>query len=145
MHLIIASYWPIKLNVIFLQELDHPKLVFKALQSIGYAGKFLHKPDSPCLYLQNNNGPDGAAIFFKTSKFDLISWTSKVLKVWDVASNQVKMIEKQLTLIIKSRSSSEAFSAVVTAARSLWSPQPTSRPSLVTFAPPSGRVNVSAG
>ena len=75
--------------MIFLQELDHPKLVFKALQSIGYSGKFLHKPDSPCLYLQDNNGPDGAAIFYKTAKFDLISWTSKVLKVWDVASNQV--------------------------------------------------------
>ena len=76
-------------DIICLQELDHPKLMFKALQSIGYSGRFLHKPDSPCVYLPNNNGPDGCAIFFKTSKFDLISWATKVLKVWDVASNQV--------------------------------------------------------
>ena len=79
-------------DVICLQELDHPRLVIKALKSIGYSGKFLHKPDSPCIYMTHNNGPDGAAIFYKTSKFDLISWTSKVLKVWDVASNQVTFL-----------------------------------------------------
>jgi len=76
-------------DIICLQEVDHPKLLTKALQSAGYSGRFLHKPDSPCLYLPNNNGPDGCAIFFKSSKFDIICWTSRILKVWDVPSNQV--------------------------------------------------------
>ena len=76
-------------DIVCLQELDHPKLMFKVMQSIGYTGRFLHKPDSPCIYLPNNNGPDGCAIFFKSAKFDLISWVSRVLRVWDVASNQV--------------------------------------------------------
>ena len=76
-------------DIICLQEVDHPKLMFKALQSVGYSGRFLHKPDSPCVYLPNNNGPDGCAVFFKTSKFDLFGWATRILKVWDVASNQV--------------------------------------------------------
>ena len=88
-------------DVICLQELDHPKLLFKALQSIGYSGRFLHKPDSPCLYLPNNNGPDGCAIFYKTSKFDNISWATRVLKVWDVASNQVIVVKVSLYFYIK--------------------------------------------
>ena len=80
-------------DIICLQEVDHPKLMFKALQSVGYSGRFLHKPDSPCVYLPNNNGPDGCAVFFKTSKFDLLGWATRILKVWDVASNQVELIE----------------------------------------------------
>ena len=76
-------------DIICLQEVDHPKLMFKALQSVGYSGRFLHKPDSPCVYLPNNNGPDGCAVFFKTSKFEVLGWATRILKVWDVASNQV--------------------------------------------------------
>ena len=60
-----------------------------ALNSIGYRGHFVPKPDSPCLYVDDNNGPDGCAVFFKTSKFDILGWATRILKVWDVASNQV--------------------------------------------------------
>merc|ERR1719244_1140600 len=31
------------------------------------------KPDSPCIYLEDNNGPDGCAIFFKSDQFVLWS------------------------------------------------------------------------
>jgi len=76
-------------DVVCLQEVDHFKLIKKALGSIGYHGRFVQKPDSPCLYLDSNNGPDGCAIFYKKDKFEMISKSSRVLKVWGVASNQV--------------------------------------------------------
>ena len=50
---------------------------------------FFPKPDSPCVYLAGNNGPDGCAIFFKESKLDLLRKARRVLHVWEVPSNQV--------------------------------------------------------
>jgi len=82
----IIQYTP---DIITLQEVDHFKLIKKALNSIGYHGRFTPKPDSPCIYLESNNGPDGCAIFYNKRKFELISKSSKVLDVWGVASNQV--------------------------------------------------------
>jgi len=76
-------------DVVCLQEVDHFKILEMALGSIGYHGRFAPKPDSPCIYLESNNGPDGCAIFFRDSKFDLLSEGSKVLEVWKVQSNQV--------------------------------------------------------
>ena len=51
--------------------------------------RFVPKPDSPCIYLESNNGPDGCAIFYKDDKLELLSEASKVLEVWRVQSNQV--------------------------------------------------------
>ncbi|KAK6627434.1 hypothetical protein RUM44_009911 [Polyplax serrata] len=76
-------------DVICLEEVDHFKFLESALKSIGYAGKFFPKPDSPCLYVEGNNGPDGAALFYRTSKFELMSWATRILEVWHVQSNQV--------------------------------------------------------
>ena len=45
--------------------MDHFDFLSRGLKSIGYTGKFIPKPDSPCIYLQGNNGPDGCAIFVK--------------------------------------------------------------------------------
>ena len=52
---------------------------------------FYAKPDSPCIYLDGNNGPDGCAIFFKTEKFKLDGCSQRGLKVWGVVSNQVAL------------------------------------------------------
>jgi len=76
-------------DIICLQEVDHSKLLLKALGSIGYSGRILPKPDSPCIYLESNNGPDGCALFFKKSKFERIRFAIRVLKVWGAKSNQV--------------------------------------------------------
>jgi len=76
-------------DIVCLQEVDHFKLLEKALGSIGYHGRFVPKPDSPCIYLESNNGPDGCAIFYKDDKLELLSEASKVLEVWRVQSNQV--------------------------------------------------------
>lgn len=76
-------------DVICLQEVDHFRFLKKSLAALGYAGHFTPKPDSPCLYLANNAGPDGCAIFYKKDKFDLCKLDSRVIEVWRVQSNQV--------------------------------------------------------
>merc|ERR1719186_37941 len=76
-------------DIICLQEVDHFKMLQRALGSIGYEGMFVPKPDSPCLYLDDNNGPDGCAIFYKTSQLQLDPSASHILSVWGVQSNQV--------------------------------------------------------
>lgn len=57
-----------------------------------YNGIFFPKPDSPCLYIEKNNGPDGCAIFYKYEKFNLINYETKILEIWHVQSNQVAII-----------------------------------------------------
>ncbi|CAG7734067.1 unnamed protein product [Allacma fusca] len=76
-------------DVICLQEVDHFNFLNSTLSSLGYRGVFCSKPDSPCIYLANNNGPDGCALFYRRDKFDLISASSRVLEIWRVQSNQV--------------------------------------------------------
>jgi len=78
-------------DIVCLQEVDHFKLLQNALGSVGYIGRFVPKPDSPCIYLPSNNGPDGCAIFYKSDKFELVSEAKKILEVWKVESNQVVM------------------------------------------------------
>lgn len=59
------------------------------LATQNYEGIFFPKPDSPCLYISENNGPDGCALFYKKSKFDLVNYDTRILEVWRVQSNQV--------------------------------------------------------
>lgn len=76
-------------DVICLQEVDHFKFIQGMLNALGYEGVFFPKPDSPCLYIEENNGPDGCAIFYRSSKFEMTSCMTRVLEVWRVQSNQV--------------------------------------------------------
>lgn len=72
-----------------LQEVDHFEFLNKTLSTQGYQGLFFPKPDSPCLYVKDNNGPDGCAIFFRKSKFEMLKSKKLVLPVWTISSNQV--------------------------------------------------------
>ena len=89
-------------DLVCLQEVDHPRLLSRALAAAGYSGRHLHKPDSPCLYLPHNNGPDGCALFYNAAKFELISWATRVLRVWDVPSNQVGQLQTLASLLLVS-------------------------------------------
>jgi nocturnin len=71
------------------QEVDHFNFLKGVLGTQGYRGMFFPKPDSPCLYIKGNNGPDGCAIFFREDKFELLTTATRVLEVWRVQSNQV--------------------------------------------------------
>jgi len=79
-------------DIICLQEVDHFPLLERALSSLGYEGHFKAKPDSPCIYLPANSGPDGCALFFRRDQWEVVGEVhSKVLEVWHVQSNQVAL------------------------------------------------------
>lgn len=69
--------------------MDHFKFLQNILAAQDYEGVFFPKPDSPCLYIKENNGPDGCAIFYKKSKYEMLNYSTRVLEVWRVQSNQV--------------------------------------------------------
>jgi nocturnin len=71
---------------------DHFNFLRTVLGTQGYSGMFFPKPDSPCLYIKGNNGPDGCAIFFREEKFELLRTETRVLEVWRVQSNQVSVV-----------------------------------------------------
>ena len=59
----------------------------------GYRGIFYGKPDSPCLYIRGNQGPDGCAVFYDSSKLTLQKSDSVILKFEDGdMSNQVSVM-----------------------------------------------------
>jgi len=77
-------------DIICLQEVDHFPLIERALSSLGYTGHFVAKPDSPCIYLPSNSGPDGCALFYKKDQWEMVGQLqSRILEVWHVQSNQV--------------------------------------------------------
>jgi len=77
-------------DIICLQEVDHFPLIERALSSLGYTGHFVAKPDSPCIYLPSNSGPDGCALFYKKDQWQIVGQLqSRILEVWHVQSNQV--------------------------------------------------------
>lgn len=78
-----------QISSLHYQEVDHFKFLQTILSTQNYEGVFFPKPDSPCLYIEENNGPDGCAIFFKRDKFQLKNSNTRVLEVWRVQSNQV--------------------------------------------------------
>uniref|UniRef100_A0A182QRX9 Nocturnin n=1 Tax=Anopheles farauti TaxID=69004 RepID=A0A182QRX9_9DIPT len=76
-------------DIICLQEVDHFKFLQKILSTQNYEGVFFPKPDSPCLYINGNNGPDGCAVFYKKNRLEMVNHFTRVLEVWRVQSNQV--------------------------------------------------------
>lgn len=72
--------------------MDHFKFLQTILGTQNYDGIFYPKPDSPCLYIEKNNGPDGCAIFYKRDKFELKNFDTRILEVWRVQSNQVAIV-----------------------------------------------------
>ena len=83
----ILTYSP---DILCLQEVDHFGYLKAALESVGYKGHFFPKPDSPALYTTNSNGPDGCAVFYDSSKLNLIKYDSVILETLEgYATNQV--------------------------------------------------------
>lgn len=62
------------------------------LQKVGYDGKFVGKPDSPCNHLPGNTGPDGCAIFYNTNRLVLMKTTHRIIQVFGCPSNQVILL-----------------------------------------------------
>ncbi|XP_065577669.1 nocturnin-like isoform X2 [Artemia franciscana] len=86
----ILEYDP---DIVVMQEVDHFNFFAKTMSTQGYDGYFFPKPDSPCVYVKGNNGPDGCAIFYRKSKFELIKTATRTVEVWHVQSNQVLILQ----------------------------------------------------
>ncbi|XP_005101077.1 nocturnin [Aplysia californica] len=67
-------------DIFCLEEVDHFDFISQYLSPLGFQGLFCPKPDSPCLYEENNSGPDGCAVFWRKSHFSLTSYENVVLR-----------------------------------------------------------------
>lgn len=57
-------------DIVCLEEVDHYEDFFVPFLS-NYEGVFASKQNSPCLNVPDNSGPDGIALFYRSSKFEL--------------------------------------------------------------------------
>ncbi|KAM9330040.1 nocturnin [Gastrophryne carolinensis] len=81
-------------DVLCLQEVDHFFDTFQPILSrLGYQCTFLAKPWSPCLDVEQNNGPDGCALFFLRDRFQLVSSAKFRLSARTLKTNQVAIAE----------------------------------------------------
>ncbi|KAM4594201.1 nocturnin-like isoform 1-T1 [Fundulus diaphanus] len=86
----ILAYRP---HVLCLQEVDHYYDTFQpVLANLGYSSHFCPKPWSPCLDVEGNSGPDGCALFFDGSRFELLDSASVRLSALMIPTNQVAVV-----------------------------------------------------
>ncbi|TKS90324.1 Nocturnin [Collichthys lucidus] len=87
----ILTYRP---DILCLQEVDHYYDTFQPIMSrLGYHGSFLAKPGSPCLDVEQNNGPDGCALFYRRSRFTLQATAHLRLLAMMLPTNQVAIVQ----------------------------------------------------
>lgn len=87
----ILTYRP---DILCLQEVDHYYDTFQPIMaSLGYHGTFLAKPWSPCLDVEQNNGPDGCALFYRRSRFSLHTTAHLRLSAMMLPTNQVAIVQ----------------------------------------------------
>lgn len=89
-HLILEEILTYRPHIVCLQEVDHYYDTFQPiLSSMGYSSSFCPKPWSPCLDVEGNNGPDGCALFFDQSRFELQESVNIRLSAMRIPTNQV--------------------------------------------------------
>lgn len=68
-------------DIVCLEEVDHYDDFFEPeLTKQGFEGFFLPKCDSPCLLFPDNHGPDGCALFYRSTKFELLKKKEVILR-----------------------------------------------------------------
>ncbi|ESO93950.1 hypothetical protein LOTGIDRAFT_95897, partial [Lottia gigantea] len=67
-------------TILCLQEVDQFNFLEKELGKVGYKGTFCKKPFSPCLDITPNFGPDGCAVFWKTSEVKEVKVENYIIK-----------------------------------------------------------------
>ncbi|XP_069573901.1 nocturnin [Brachyistius frenatus] len=86
----ILTYRP---HILCLQEVDHYHDTFQpVLAGLGYGSHFCPKPWSPCLDVDGNNGPDGCALFYDRSRFELLDSVGLRLSAMRIPTNQVAVV-----------------------------------------------------
>lgn len=87
----ILTYQP---HIVCLQEVDHYYDTLQpVLSSLGYGSSFCPKPWSPCLAVEGNNGPDGCALFYDQTRFQLLDGASVQLSAMRIPTNQVRGLD----------------------------------------------------
>ncbi|XP_029918291.1 nocturnin isoform X2 [Myripristis murdjan] len=87
----ILTYRP---DILCLQEVDHYYDTFQPIMAgLGYHCSFLAKPWSPCLDVEQNNGPDGCALFYRHSRFSLLATSHLRLSAMMLPTNQVAIVQ----------------------------------------------------
>ncbi|XP_051557938.1 nocturnin-like [Myxocyprinus asiaticus] len=117
-YLILEEILMYRPDILCLQEVDHYFDMFQpVLASLGYQSSFCPKPWSLCLDVENNNGPDGCALFFNEKRFQLINTTHLRLSAMMLNTNQVAVITT-----LRCQATGRAFCVAVThlKARSGW-------------------------
>lgn len=116
--LILEEVLTLRPDVLCLQEVDHYHDTFQPLLSaLGYASSFCPKPCSPCLDVEGNNGPDGCALFYLQSRFQLLDSAHIRLSAMRIPTNQVAV-----ATTLRCRHSGRSLCVAVThlKARSGW-------------------------
>ncbi|KAM7418525.1 hypothetical protein PAMA_015911 [Pampus argenteus] len=111
----ILTYRP---HILCLQEVDHYYDTFQpVLAGLGYSSNFCPKPWSPCLDVEGNNGPDGCALFYDQSRFELLESVNIRLSAMRIPTNQVAVVT-----MLRCRSTGRCLCVAVThlKARSGW-------------------------
>ncbi|XP_024914018.1 nocturnin isoform X2 [Cynoglossus semilaevis] len=111
----ILTYRP---HILCLQEVDHYYDTFQpVLSGLGYGSNFCPKPWSPCLDVEGNNGPDGCALFFDESSFELLDSVNIRLCAIRIPTNQVAVVT-----VLRCRTTSRCVCVAAThlKARSGW-------------------------
>ncbi|XP_023189485.1 nocturnin-like isoform X1 [Xiphophorus maculatus] len=111
----ILAYRP---HILCLQEVDHYYDTFQpVLANLGYSSHFYPKPWSPCLDIEGNSGPDGCALFFDESRFELLDSVNIRLSAMMIPTNQVAVVT---TLRCRSSGRYVCVAATHLKARSGW-------------------------
>lgn len=83
----VLTYRP---HIVCMQEVDHYYDTLQpVLAGLGYSSHFCPKPWSPCLGVEGNNGPDGCALFYDESRFELLDSVNIRLSAMRIPTNQV--------------------------------------------------------
>ncbi|XP_072240298.1 nocturnin-like isoform X2 [Leuresthes tenuis] len=117
-YLILEEILTFRPHILCLQEVDHYYDTFQpVLAGLGYGSHFCPKPWSPCLDVEGNNGPDGCALFFDQSRFELLDSVSVRLSAMMLPTNQVAVMTT-----LRCRSTGRCVCVAVThlKARSGW-------------------------
>ncbi|KAM9314914.1 nocturnin isoform 2-T3 [Pholidichthys leucotaenia] len=92
-YLILEELLTYRPHIICMQEVDHYYDTLQpVLAGVGYGSSFCPKPWSPCLDVEGNNGPDGCALFFDQSRFELLDSVNIQLAAMRIPTNQVAVV-----------------------------------------------------
>ncbi|XP_048756642.2 nocturnin-like isoform X2 [Ostrea edulis] len=91
---ILEEIYRISPSILCMQEVDCFSFLEKKLKPLGYDGRWVQKPHSPCMEMEGNMGPDGCALFYLKDKLQMMDTQHVNLKENGKATNQTALVCK---------------------------------------------------